>query len=74
MVQQFVDDVVLVSEQAIRRAIRLCLACEHIILEGSAAVGIACLIERPIEMSGQTAVILTGRNVDLTLIRDILQH
>ncbi len=64
IIQKWVDDVLLVSETAIKEAMRLILEHEHILIEGSAAVGLAALLENKIVTSGKTVVVLTGRNID----------
>lgn len=69
LTRTFADDVVLVSEAAIRRAVRMLLQDEHILVEGSAAVGLAALLERRLAPEGATALLLTGRNVDSALLR-----
>jgi len=71
LVQTHVDDVILVSENAIRQAMRMLLAEEHMVAEGSAAVGVAALLEQKFQASGATVVIITGRNVAADVIADI---
>ena len=59
------DDVVLVSEAAVRRAVRRQFEEEGIVAEGSAAVGVAAVLEGAVErIGGPAAVVLTGGNVD----------
>lgn len=62
---EVVDGVVLVTEAAVRRAMRRLYDEEGIVAEGSAAVGVAAVLEGAIErMGGPAAVVLTGGNVD----------
>ncbi|MFQ5708447.1 MAG: threonine/serine dehydratase [bacterium] len=72
LANDFVDDIVLVSEQAIKEALRLILANEHIWLEGSAAVGVAALLENRIRPTGRTALVLTGRNAGLKQMEGLI--
>ncbi len=72
LVEEFVDDVLLVSEESIHAAIRLILETEHLLIEGSAAVGLAALLENKIKVPGKTAVVLTGRNIDFSLLKSLL--
>jgi threonine dehydratase len=59
------DGVVLVTEAAVRRAMRRLFQEEGIVAEGSAAVGVAAVVEGAIErIGGPAAVVLTGGNVD----------
>jgi threonine dehydratase len=63
LLQQHVRRVELVSEEAIAGAMRWLLVHERVVAEGSAAVGVAALLERKLVPAGPVAVILTGRNV-----------
>jgi len=73
LAREVVDEVVLVSEDAVRRAIRWLAAEEGIIAEGSAAVSVAALLEGAAgEMRGPVAVVLTGSNLDAGRLAAIL--
>jgi threonine dehydratase len=66
IIQRYVDDVVTVSEEAIIAAMRTIWETMKIVIEPSAAVPYAAIVERKIEISGKrVGVILTGGNVDL---------
>jgi threonine dehydratase len=68
-----IDEVVLVSEDAVRRAIRWLYGEEGVVAEGSAAVGVAALLERAIPgLEGPVAVVLTGSNLDAARLASIL--
>lgn len=67
-----VDNVVVVSEAAVRRAMRRLYEEEGIVAEGSAAVAVAALLERG-TMDGSVAVVLTGSNVDGARLADVLR-
>lgn len=71
LTQEFVDDVIVVSESSTEEALKLILEQEHILVEGSAAVGVAALLEKKIP-SGKCAIILTGRNIDIKLLTRLL--
>ncbi len=74
MVQELVDDVVLVSEESIAEAIHFAFEEHHLVVEGAGAVGIAALLHRKVKGVGRkTAVIVSGGNVDLKLLMDIVQ-
>lgn len=75
MTQKWVDDVVLVEEAEIRSAIWFLMQESHILIEGSAAVGIAAILSNRISVEGKkVVVVLTGRNIDPILIRTILNE
>jgi threonine dehydratase len=66
IIKRYVDDIVTVSEEAIVAAMRTVWETMKIIIEPSAAVPYAAIIENKINISGKRiAVILTGGNVDL---------
>jgi threonine dehydratase len=70
---EVLDGVVLVTEAAVRRAMRRLFQEEGIVAEGSGAVGVAALLEGAIEgIGGPAAVIITGGNVDGERLAGIL--
>jgi threonine dehydratase len=74
MIQGSIDGIILVSEEAIRKAIADVAREDHLIIEGSAAVSIAALEDE--RLAGlNTAAIVSGRNLTLKqfveLIADI---
>jgi threonine dehydratase len=73
LLQQHVAQVALVSEQQIAEAMRWLLRNEHVLVEGSAAVGPAALLtERIDHLRGPIALILTGRNVAASIVSKVL--
>ena len=67
IIQQYVDDVVLVSEAEIRSSIEQILNHEKLVVEGSAAAAYAALQYGKVPASGPAVAIMTGGNVDLML-------
>src|SRR5215470_2819530 len=66
LVQQFVDDIVTVSEEAIVSAMRTIWETMKIVIEASAAVPYAAIQESKIDIGGERiGIILTGGNIDL---------
>lgn len=66
MVRELVDDLLLVEEDQIAKAIHHAYWHEQQIIEGGAAVGIAALRSGLVERPGVTAVVLSGGNIDMT--------
>jgi threonine dehydratase len=65
IIHHYVDDIILCSEQAIIKAMKMIWQRLHIIIEPSAAVPFAALLENP-KVKGETIVlVLSGGNVDL---------
>src|SRR5947208_9938259 len=66
IIQRYVDDIVTVSEEAIVSAMRTIWETMKIIIEPSAAVPYAAILERVIGVNGKrVGIILTGGHVDL---------
>ncbi len=72
LTKRYVDEVFLVSEESIKRAMKLILETEHMVIEGSAAVGIAALLENKCPLTGNTVCVITGRNIDTALLKELL--
>ena len=66
IIQRYVDDIVTVSEEAIVSAMRTIWETMKIVIEPSAAVPYAAVIENKIVIEGKrVGIILTGGNIDL---------
>jgi threonine dehydratase len=66
IIQRYVDDIVTVSEEAIVSAMRTIWETMKIVIEPSAAVPYAAIVENKIALNGKrVGIILTGGNVDL---------
>jgi len=65
MCRELVDEVALVSEEAIYQGMRSLLMDERLVTEGAAAVVHALLLEGGIDVSGPAAAVISGRNVDM---------
>jgi threonine dehydratase len=66
IIQRYVDDIITVSEEAIVAAMRTIWETMKIVIEPSAAVPYAAILERVIDVTGKRAgIILTGGNIDL---------
>ena len=73
--QQYVDAIVTVDEEAIAQAIVLILERTKLIVEGAGALGVAALLSGAIEgPTGCTAVVLSGGNIDINVLASIVQH
>jgi threonine dehydratase len=71
--RDLVDQLVVVDEDAIAAAMRWALEVPHILIEGSAALGIAAIRPEIANVGGRNvAVVLTGRNVAADALRGVL--
>lgn len=69
MIKRYVDNVVTVSDKAVVYAMRCVWERLKIIVEPSAVVALASILERDIDVTGKSVgIILTGGNVDLDSI------
>jgi threonine dehydratase len=68
-----IDQVLVVPEADVRRAVGWLLAEEQLLVEGSAAIAIAPLLNGQLDIAGKTvAALLTGRNLDVRVLQKIL--
>jgi threonine dehydratase len=73
MAKECIDDILVVSETTIRRATSYLLTEEKVVAEPSGAIGVAALMENPEYFRGkQVAIIITGGNLDGSLMRELL--
>jgi len=71
--QQYVDDMVLVSEEQIAVAMRWMIAVQGWLVEGGGSVGVASLLHDVLPRDGRvTAVVVSGGNVDPETVQSIL--
>jgi threonine dehydratase len=64
--RRLVDDVILLTEEEIYRAMRALLMDDGLIAEGGGAVGVAALLAGKVKLSGPAALVISGRNVDIS--------
>ena len=72
LIQKFMDDAILVSEEEIAGAMAFALHKHDLVVEGGGAVGIAALLYEKVERFGQKiAIVISGGNVDLPVLENI---
>ena len=73
LAQKYVDDLLLVKEETIKKAIYLLWTREKQVVEGSGAAAIAPMIENKDLFAGKTTVaVITGGNIEDKLFQEIL--
>ena len=73
IVNDFVDDILLVEEEHMERAITLYADVEKTIAEGAGAAGLAALLAHPTKFSGKrVGLVLCGGNIDTRLLASVL--
>ena len=72
LVQEYVDDMKTVSEDAIIEAVKFLLYRMKLVVEPSGALGLAALLGGAVKPKGRIGVILSGGNMDGRTIKQIL--
>ncbi|MER8235423.1 threonine ammonia-lyase [Streptomyces sp. NPDC094049] len=74
LVQEYVDEVRTVSEDALSSALLLCLERAKLVVEPAGASPVAALLSDPASFRGPVVAVLSGGNVDPLLLQRILRH
>jgi threonine dehydratase len=75
ILEQACDDIVSVTDEEISEAIVLLLERAKLVVEGAGAVGVAALLaDRIGKGSGRVAILLSGGNIDPTLLISVMRH
>jgi threonine dehydratase len=76
LIERYVDDIVVVEEVEIAAAVHLLLERQKLLAEGAAAAPLAALLagRLPLGADDVTAMILSGGNIDVTLVQRILER
>ena len=73
MVCALADEIILVSERNLERAVSLLLQIEKTVVEGAGAAGLAALLTSPERFKGKTVgIVLCGGNIDTRLLANVL--
>ena len=75
VVERYVDEIVTVDEDEIASAILVLLEREKTLAEGAGATALAALLQKKTSLNGaQTAVMVCGGNIDVTLLARIIER
>jgi threonine dehydratase len=74
LLEDLLDDIVAVSDEEISEAIVLLLERAKLVVEGAGAVGVAALLSGRAGGSGTAVPILSGGNIDLTMLISVMRH
>ena len=73
IISALVDEVLLVSEPWLERAVSLLLQIEKTVVEGAGAAGLAAVLSYPEKFAGKTVgLVLCGGNIDTRLLANVL--
>jgi threonine dehydratase len=68
------DEMITVSDEEISEAIVLLLERSKLVVEGAGAVGVAALLAGRAGGSGSALVVLSGGNIDATMLISVMRH
>lgn len=74
IIQNCVDDIVVVSELDVENAMFMLLEIEKTVVEGAGAISLAAALKHPDTIHGRTAIIVSGGNVEMITLTNILQR
>jgi threonine dehydratase len=74
VVDDLLDDVVDVDDEEISHALVLLLERAKLVVEGAGAASVAALLAGKIEGSGPVVALLSGGNIDPTLLISVMRH
>jgi threonine dehydratase len=72
LIRAHVDDMVTVSEEAIRDAMRFLFFRLKIVVEPSGVLGVAALLSGALAVTGRVGVVLSGGNIDPSVASEVL--
>ncbi|MBX7539992.1 threonine ammonia-lyase [Qipengyuania sphaerica] len=73
IISQLVDEILLVAEPRLERAVSLLLQIEKTVVEGAGAAGLAAVLSYPEKFAGKTVgLVLCGGNIDTRLLANVL--
>ncbi|GCE04664.1 threonine ammonia-lyase [Dictyobacter aurantiacus] len=75
IIEQLVDDVVLVDDEATINAVLLLMERCKMMVEGAGAIGLASLLSGKVQLKGKKVLVpLTGGNIDINLVGRFIEH
>jgi threonine dehydratase len=74
IIQNYVDQTVLVSEEEIAAGMTFALENEHLVVEGGGAVGISALLAGKVkDLGDKVAVVISGSNVSMATLMEVAE-
>ena len=74
ILNETLDEIVEVTDEEISEAIALLLERSKLLVEGAGAVGVAALLGGKVGGNGSVCALLSGGNIDPTLLLSVLRH
>jgi threonine dehydratase len=73
-IQEYADDMVTVDDQSIATAMLAMMERSKVVVEPAGAVALAALMTGKVEAKGQTVVTISGGNVDVKFLADLIER
>lgn len=74
IINEYVDDIVLVDDEATASTMLMLLERSKLMVEGAGAVGLAAVLHNKIPLKGKIATVISGGNVDVNFISQIIER
>ena len=74
VIQQVVDEIVTIDDEAVAAAILMLLERAKLMVEGAGAIGLAALLHGKIPLRGPVACLISGGNIDVNFIARIIER
>lgn len=72
LTKQYADDIVTVTDDSTKEAIKFLLERQKLLVEPSAACTVAAVLEKKISLGKNTAIVISGGNLDLQRLKTFL--
>jgi len=73
-IEQYVDDIITVSEESMSRALLMLLERAKLVVEPAGAAAVAALMDHPDRFRTPAVAVLSGGNVDPLLLMRVIRH
>lgn len=74
LIEQYLDDIVVVDDEAIAGTILMLLERAKMMVEGAGAVSLAALLNHLLPVSGKVVSVISGGNIDVNFISRIIER
>jgi len=74
LISEHVDEVITVTEDEMAKAMVIVMEKSKLVVEAGGAVGVAAILAKKVKLTGTTAVILSGGNIDPLLLQRVIRH
>jgi threonine dehydratase len=74
LVKEYADDIVIVDEDSMARALLLCLERAKLVVEPAGAASVAAVMDKPEAFEPPVVAVLSGGNIDPVLLIRVLRH